>query len=145
MHSLLDDPWEYAAPTLSVDEVKQIMATQRGPLTIFNADNPPPSNPFAYDHIIKSWPAFFSLTIKGQKKADMRDKRDRDYKVGDRIQLREWDPFGSGYSGRWADILVTHIIGNESPCAMSSVGLDPNMVILSMELIDHSDRVAQIN
>jgi len=64
----------------------------------------------------------------------MRDMRDRDYKVGDRMLLREYDPFGGGYSGRQAIATITYITSHETPCAMSSAALDRNFAILSVEV-----------
>lgn len=94
----------------------------------------PPELRDKYDYAIKSWPAFFSKMITGQKKADMRDKRDRNYAIGDRALLCEYDPFGGGYTGRWAIFEITHIISNDTPCAMSSAALDNDFCILSMDL-----------
>ncbi len=85
-------------------------------------------------HNVKSWPAFFEAMISGRKMHDMRDKRDRDYKVGDGLVLHEWDPFTGAYSGRKALFEITYITGNESPCAMSSAALDRNFVILSVKM-----------
>ena len=91
--------------------------------------------PQLYDYEVKSWPAFFSQMIAGDKKHDMRDKRDRDYKIGDRMLLREFDPFGGGYTGREAVALITYITDNVTPCAMSSAALDNNFAILSVKMV----------
>lgn len=87
------------------------------------------------DYAVKSWPSFFSAMISGEKRHDMRDKRDRDYKVGDVMLLREYDPFGAGYTGRDATFRITYITSNDTPCAMSSAALDNNFAILSVELL----------
>jgi hypothetical protein len=89
-----------------------------------------------YDYEVKSWPAFFAPMIAGVKKHDMRNKRDRAYSVGDTVLLREFDPFGSGYTGRSAVFRITYITSNDTPCALSSAGLDNDMAILSMELVE---------
>jgi hypothetical protein len=91
---------------------------------------PPPKT----DYEVKSWPWFFQPMMDGEKKHDMRDKRDRPYKVGDRMLLREFDPRGSGYTGRTAVARITYITSNDSPCAMSSGALDNNYAILSVEI-----------
>lgn len=88
----------------------------------------------AYDYEVKSWPQFFEPMVSGKKLHDMRDKRDREYKIGDRMLLREFDPFGTGYSGRVAIATITYITSNETPCAMSSVGLGNDMAILSVRI-----------
>ena len=73
-----------------------------------------------YDYELKSWPWFFDEMVAGRKKHDMRDKRERDYTVGDLILLREYDPRGLGYTGRTASMVITYITSNDTPCAMSS-------------------------
>lgn len=92
-------------------------------------------HPVVYEYEVKSWPQFFQPMIDGVKKHDMRNKRDREYKVGDRMLLREYDPFGGGYTGRSAVFEITYITSNDTPCALSSAGLGDDMAILSVELI----------
>jgi hypothetical protein len=91
---------------------------------------------FEPDYAVKSWPWFFEQMICGQKKHDMRDKRDRDYAVGDIMLLEEFDPRGVGYTGRSATVLITYITDNVTPCAMSSSALDNDYAVLSVELLD---------
>ena len=91
-----------------------------------------------YDYEVKSWPWLFSEMITGVKKHDMRDKRDRDYKVGDVMKLREFDPRNGSYTGRWALFRITYITDNVTPCAMSSGALDNNFAILSVEKLEES-------
>lgn len=50
-------------------------------------------------HKVKSWVPFFQAFKRGEKKHDMRDMIDRDYKVGDEIILEEYDPFKGEYTG----------------------------------------------
>lgn len=91
------------------------------------------------DYEVKSWPWFFEPMCAGKKKHDMRDKRDRDYKVGDRMLLREWDPRTSEYTGRQALAYITYITSNDAPCAMSSNALDRNACILSVDVTELGD------
>lgn len=98
-----------------------------------------PANLPDYDYEVKSWPAFYTAMVSGKKKHDMRDKRDRAYKIGDRLKLREYDPFSGAYTGREAVFKVTYITSNDTPCAMSSAALDRDFCILSMELLGHTD------
>lgn len=88
-----------------------------------------------YDYEMKSWPAFFSKMITGEKKHDMRKKSDRAYAVGDKVLLREYDPFGGGYTGRQAIFKITYITSDDTPCALSSNALAQDACILSMEVI----------
>lgn len=87
-----------------------------------------------YDYEVKSWPWFFEEMITGRKKHDMRDKRDREYKVGDKMLLREFDPRTGQYSGRAAIGTITYITDNVTPCAMSSAALDRDFAILSLDV-----------
>lgn len=86
------------------------------------------------DYELKSWTYLFRELIAGRKTADMRDKRDREYKVGQRVLLREFDHTNGTYTGRWAHCMITHIISNDTPCAMSSAALDRNFCILSLRV-----------
>lgn len=50
-------------------------------------------------HDLKCYPVPFSATWEGLKSWEIR-MNDRDYKVGDRIDLREWDPKTEHYTTR---------------------------------------------
>tara|TARA_R110000851_G_scaffold18062_1_gene56985 strand:+ start:456 stop:725 length:270 start_codon:yes stop_codon:yes gene_type:complete len=85
---------------------------------------------------VKSWPSFFKAIVSGEKLHDMRDMRDRDYKVGDVLTLQEFDPFGGGYSGSEYDVEITYITSVNTPCAMSSVALSNTHCILSIKGVE---------
>lgn len=87
------------------------------------------------EYNVKSWPAFFKAIVSGDKLHDMRDMRDRDYKVGDVLNLQEYDPFGGGYSGQECKVKITYVTSNETPCAMSSAALDGSFCILSIKKV----------
>lgn len=87
------------------------------------------------DYEIKSWVPFFSAMITGEKKHDMRKLSDRPYRVGDKVLLREYEPFGGGYTGRSAIFRITYITSNVTPCALSSNALANDHCILSVERI----------
>lgn len=84
-------------------------------------------------HVVKSWPQYFQPLVDGVKKHDMRNMRDRKYKVGDTLTLCEYDPFGTGYTGRESVFRITYITSKETPCALSSAMLDDDGCILSLE------------
>lgn len=90
-----------------------------------------------YDYEVKSWPYLFQAFIEGRKRHDMRDLRDRLYKVGDVMKLREFDQTIGEYTGREALAKITYITSNLTPCAMSSAALDNNFAILSIERVDN--------
>jgi hypothetical protein len=65
-------------------------------------------------HELKTWPEFFDAIIKGTKTFEAR-KNDRNFKVGDVLTLREYnplDPDGSigSYTGRVTVRVVTYIM-----------------------------------
>ena len=104
----------------------------------------PAGNSAIYDYEVKSWPWLFEPMCAGQKTHDMRDKRDRPYKVGDRMLLREFDPRTGFYTGREATALITYITDNVTPCAMSSGALATDFAILSVTVgeLGDTDRYA---
>ena len=83
-------------------------------------------------HVVKSWPWFFQAMADGKKKHDMR-QTDRNYQVGDTLSLREFDPRTGKYTGLCLDKKITYITSRDTPCALSSNGLAPDHVILSLE------------
>lgn len=57
-------------------------------------------------HELKTWPTPFEAILEGRKTYELRVD-DRNYQVGDTLQLREWDG-KSGYSGRTITVSVTY-------------------------------------
>ena len=57
-------------------------------------------------HDLKIAPRYMQAQLAGIKNFEIR-KNDRDYKVGDRLWLREWD--GQDYTGRKVTVYVTYI------------------------------------
>ena len=106
---------------------------------ILNKRKTPAGNVAVYDYEVKSWPWLFEPMVAGKKFHDMRDKRDRDYKVGDRMLLREFDPRTGQYTGREAVSMITYITDNVTPCAMSSNALDRDHAILSVRVSELGD------
>lgn len=103
-------------------------------MTMTDANEIKPWAHLPYDYELKSWTYLFAELIRGNKTADMRDKRDRDYKPFQRVVLREFDHTKGVYTGRWAHCMITHVISNDTPCAMSSAALDRNFCILSLRV-----------
>jgi len=50
-------------------------------------------------HDLKSWPHFFRALQGGYKPFEVR-RNDRDYKTGDYLRLREWDPLSERFTGQ---------------------------------------------
>ena len=86
-------------------------------------------------HELKCWPQFFAAIAEGHKRHDLRRSCDRDFAVGDRLLLREFDPDSEGYTGRIQMVQVTYITSHELPCALSGEALDPAYCILSIALL----------
>lgn len=59
-------------------------------------------------HALKTWPEYFEAVYDGRKTFEIR-RNDRDFKVGDTLILREWDPKIEGYTGRRLERVVTYV------------------------------------
>lgn len=51
------------------------------------------------EHELKTWPVPFQAVLDGTKTYEFR-RNDRNFMVGDRLWLREWDNVGEAYTGR---------------------------------------------
>lgn len=87
-------------------------------------------------HEVKSWTFLFRALVSGQKKHDIRDMRERDYKVGDILMLKEFDMATGQYTGHYAECRITYITDKATPCAFSSAVLDRDFAILSLDVVD---------
>ena len=56
----------------------------------------------------KTWPKFFEKIMSGEKTFEFR-LADTDYKVGDVLVLREWDPEKNEYTGREIKKTITYV------------------------------------
>ncbi len=74
-------------------------------------------------HTLKIWPELYDLVINGLKPFEVR-RNDRDYQVGDVLQLREWS-HENGYSGRESYWQVTYLLAQ---CP----GLMPGFCVLGL-------------
>jgi len=78
-------------------------------------------------HTLKSWPRFFWPVWGGIKPFELR-KDDRQFAVGDDIELREYDPDRDQFSGqRWSGV-ITYIIRPDDGVP----GLEPGYCILGL-------------
>ena len=60
-------------------------------------------------HELKTWPQYYKPLSRGQKTFELR-KYDRDFRVGDILKLREWDPDKEDYTGRDTERFITYIL-----------------------------------
>ena len=75
-------------------------------------------------HALKTWPVYFEQVRCGMKTFDIRpDDRTPRYEEGDLLDLREWDPALTRYTGRKITVSVTLVLRGapiipEGYCAM---------------------------
>lgn len=75
-------------------------------------------------HDLKVWPEFFEALCDGSKRFEVR-KADRDFRVGDRLMLREWSE-ASGYHGRSYHTQIGYIMSG------GRFGVAPGYVVLGL-------------
>jgi hypothetical protein len=75
-------------------------------------------------HELKTWTAFFKCLQDGSKTFEIR-KNDRDYKVGDRLWCREYNPETHSYLGPDISFEVTYVMKDHD-------GLRPGYVIMGI-------------
>jgi hypothetical protein len=66
------------------------------------------SRPVSRKHELKTWPEFFVPVLDGRKTFEIR-KNDRDFQVGDCLELYEWHPKVEAYTGRATVRYVSYI------------------------------------
>jgi hypothetical protein len=87
------------------------------------------------NHKVKCHSLYFERVVESnvrQRKTVEVRKNDRDYKEGDTMTLIDWNPEFQEGTGKWAYVLITHIVG--------SPWLDGDMVALSILLQDFGDQ-----
>jgi hypothetical protein len=86
-------------------------------------------------HVVKSWPKFFQAIRRGSRRHELR-RNDRDYRVGDLLQLQEYEPVSEQYTGNSCVVRITSITSADEPCAVSAASLHFDYCILSIQLVD---------
>jgi hypothetical protein len=76
---------------------------------------------------LKTWPAFFSATEAGIKPFEMR-RDDRQFRVGDVLELCEFDPDGGAYTGRVVRRRVTYVMRGKP-----AFGLKAGYVVMGLK------------
>jgi hypothetical protein len=85
-------------------------------------------------HRLKCWPQFYEAIRVGSKRHDLRRASDRDFRVGDRLLLCEFDPEKSCFTGREQLVDVTYVTSADLPCALSRDALHSDFCILSIKV-----------
>ena len=60
-------------------------------------------------HELKTWPDYYRHLVDGTKTFEYR-RNDRGFKVGDTLDLREWEPTFDRYTGRSMRRIVSYIL-----------------------------------
>ena len=60
-------------------------------------------------HQLKTWPIFFEAVLNGTKTFEIR-LNDRNFQVGDKLDLMEYDPDAEGYTGRHCHRFVSYVL-----------------------------------
>lgn len=77
-------------------------------------------------HRLKTWPAPFEAVWDGLKRYEIRRCVDRTYRVGDLLDLQEYDPDARTFSGRGVLAYVTYMTSG------SEWGLPHDLCVLSL-------------
>lgn len=89
-------------------------------------------------HELKSWPKYFQAVRDGLKTFEIR-KNDRNFKVGDELFLREWDPETEVYSGRTMSLYVPYIATHCQALPVSDI------VVMSVLLMSTREQVPSMS
>jgi hypothetical protein len=65
-------------------------------------------------HLLKIHPCYFKEVASGKKTFELRIN-DRDYKSGDTLRLREYDPESKEFTGRFVDAKAGYIWYSKNP------------------------------
>ena len=60
-------------------------------------------------HDLKTWPEPFEAMLKGGKRHEIRNNRDRRFEIADELRLREWDPWLKKHTGRVLVVRVQYV------------------------------------
>ena len=85
-------------------------------------------------HELKTWPVAFQPLIDGKKNFEYR-KNDRNFKVGDYLYLREFNPEKAQYTGRHCHAEVEYILDG------SVFPVKKGYVIMSIRVYDIMDKI----
>lgn len=88
-------------------------------------------------HRLKIWPNYYNAVTSGLKTFEVRID-DRDYKVGDILELEEWDPSTKEFTGR--PILVRRI--TYIARGLGAFGLDNRIAVMAMKKLGFFEGIA---
>jgi hypothetical protein len=76
-------------------------------------------------HTLKTWPVYYRALADGSKTFEVR-RNDRDFAIGDVLELREWDPETAVFTGREMGKVVSYVLRG------GSFGIDPAFCVLGL-------------
>jgi hypothetical protein len=82
---------------------------------------------FSVRHELKTWPAEFQAIVSTRKRHEIR-ANDRDFKAGDELMLREWNPETEQYTGAFLIVDVTYLTKG------GTWGLPDHLVVMSIKI-----------
>ena len=75
-------------------------------------------------HQLKTWPKYFWPVVRGEKTFELR-KNDRGFKVGDYLDLLEYDSESQSYSGQNSLFTITYITDFQQQPGYVVMGIKP--------------------
>ncbi len=85
-------------------------------------------------HELKIWPEYFDDVSSGVKRYEVR-RNDRDFKVGDELHLREYNPSSDAYTGRTCLAKVIHLTNGGDDSSPAANLMFETSCILGIEVI----------
>ena len=76
-------------------------------------------------HELKTWPRYFDLVFRGLKTFEIR-KNDRNFNVGDRLDLMEYNPVTKNYTGKHCHRYILSIVYG------GQFGIEDGYIIMSL-------------
>lgn len=77
-------------------------------------------------HDLKTYPFYFNAVLVGMKKFEVR-KNDRDFKIGDFLYLKEFDPKSKSFTGRSSTHQIIYILPG------GQFGIEEGYVVLGLD------------
>lgn len=94
-------------------------------------------------HELKTEPSYFQAVLDGRKKFEIR-KNDRDFQVGDKLILKEYDADVHVFTGRKVEVTVLYITDYEQKPGYVVLSIRKNGAMTDTELQDIEERLNDI-
>lgn len=84
-------------------------------------------------HRLKSWPQFYWPAYAGAKRFEVR-RNDRNFKVGDTVDLCEWEPVTGEYTGQEFTAEIVYLF--EPGADPILPGIEPGFCVFGLESLE---------